>query len=519
MLTGNSPFCNTGYGIKTAELAYALKSIGHEVAFFAYYGHGGALFDWNGIPVYPNDVDDYGAGRVKDWYDHFKADIVITHVDIWVMREIKAGLNWYPWTPIDHEPMPPLVRKTLLEVSSLRKPIAMSRYGQKEMVRIGVPAYYCPQMVNTSIFRPVPEQRESIRKNYGFEDKFVIGSVGTNVRERKNWTAMFLAMKEFVKKHKDAILYCHTNPVNKTGRNLMSLRESLMLQEHITVPNQIEQTLGIPPDKMALMYNMLDVYLQPSKGEGFGIPIIEAQACGLPVIVSNNTAQPELVGGGWILKDMRPEWTMQNSWEGAANPDEIVEYLEQAYQMKKDGSIAKLQQKARTKAMKYDIINVIQKHWIPTLEDIEKHLHDKKYGEGQLNPDDWRQVMIPETCTPAKVLDIGCGLKQVWKPHLKHLGDYVGIDIRGGNGYKAVQMDAHSLKYPDKSFGFAWSTELLEHVDNPQKVVNEAKRVANHGAIIFCTPTAADFKGDPDHREVKDVKYAVSRDGHGVIVW
>ena len=120
------------------------------------------------------------------------------------------------------------------------------------------------------------------------------------------------------------------------------------------------------------MYNSLDVYLSNSKGEGFGIPTIEAEAAGIPVIVSNNTAQPELCGEGWILKDMRPEFDEQSSWEGAANPDEIVEYLEQAYQEKKSGKLAGRKIAARDKALEYDIGKVMTEHWIPTLKEIER---------------------------------------------------------------------------------------------------------------------------------------------------
>jgi len=269
---------------------------------------------------------------------------------------------------------------------------------------------------------------------------------------------------------------------------------------------------------MASMYNTLDVFLLPSKGEGFGIPIIEAQACGVPVIVSNNTAMPELCGSGWLLKDMRPEYTMQNSWEGAANPDEIAEYLEEAYALWEDNGDAwkAKRAKARTFALDYDDALVFKDYWMPTLEEMGRLIKAPRCMEGH-RTQDWRQVLIPPSCKPTKVLDIGCGIKQSWRPQLAHLGEYVGIDTREAEG--VTVMDAHNLRYRAKEFGFAWCCDVLEHVDDPRRVVDEAKRVAKHGVVIFTSPASKDFKADPGHKRVTNVKYTINTTGQGMIIW
>ena len=481
---------------------------------------------WNGIPVYPNPHDDYGVKWAEQIYDHFKADCIITLVDVWVIGMQSPKLKWFPWVPVDHEPMPPNVYKVLSTHAGLYKPIAMSRYGEKEMKRLGIDCFYVPHMIDCSVYHPDLELRNAQRENIGWTGKFVIGSVGTNVRERKNWTAMFLALQKFRRYHDDIVMYCHTNWLETRGRDLQVLREKLMIQDITFFPELKELLLtGISDVTMNNMYNSLDVYLHPSKGEGFGIPIIEAQSCGVPVIVSNNTAQPELCGGGWILKDMRPEFDEQSSWEGAANPDEIVEYLEEAYQEKKSGKLAERKMAAREKAVEYDIGSVMNKFWIPTLAEIERMIKSPppviRFEAGPKTISrarDYRNLFIPLSlnCTQTRVLDIGCGIEQPWKPQLEHLGEYTGIDIKGGNG--VFQMDAQNLRFPDKHFGFAWCCDVLEHVENPKKVVSEAKRVAKHGVIIFCTPNAPEFKLDPEHKEV-NLKYALTKAGHGVITW
>jgi len=528
LLTGNSPFCSTGYGIQVAQLALLLKEMGHEPAIFAYFGLGGNMIQWNGIPVYPNNNEDYGVKFVDRVYEHFNADCVITLVDTWILREFPSTLKWFPWTPIDHDPMPPGVYSVLSTHQGIYKPIAMSQFGKKEMDRLGIDAFYVPHMVDCDLFHPDAEIRKAHRELLGWTDKFVIGSVGTNVRERKNWTAMFLALQKFARMHDDVIMYCHTDKYEARGRDLDLLRQSLMIQDITFFPSITEMKVsGISGETMVNMFNSLDVYLQPSKGEGFGVPIIEAQACGVPVIVANNTAQPELCGGGWILKDMRPEWDEQSSWEGAANPDEIVACLEEAYQEKKSGKVAERQRLARKKGLEYDNQTVMEKFWKPTLLEIERSVKAVAEKDSNLRtwaPQNWeksrgkdyRQFFIPPKCEPGKVIDIGCGVKSPWRSSLEKLGEYTGVDIQGGEG--VLKMDAHNLQFPDKSFGFAWSCDVLEHVDNPRKVVGEAKRVARHGVVLFCTPNAAEFSIDPGHKEVK-LKHALTKAGHGIICW
>jgi len=354
-------------------LALQLKAMGHEPAIFAYFGLSGSLIDWQGIPVYPNNKDDYGVENVKMVYEHFKADCIITLVDIWILGKMPDDLKWFPWVPIDHEPTPPGVQGMLIDHPGIYKPIAMARYGEREMKRIGVDCFYVPHMIDCKLYSPNEEMRKSNRRTVGWENKFVIGQVGTNVRERKNWTASFLALQKLYRKHRDIMMYCHTDAFEKRGRDLQLLREALMIKDITTFPPLVNlRCVGVDPLAMAGMYNSLDVYLSPSKGEGFGIPVIEAQACGVPVIVANNTAQPELCGGGWLIKNMRPEWDEQSSWEGNADPNEIYDHLNQAYHEKKTGKLAKRKMAARELAVQYDIGPVMEKYWVPTLKEIEE---------------------------------------------------------------------------------------------------------------------------------------------------
>ena len=507
-----SPFCPSGYGTMTSVWVPYLKKMGHEVAIFAYYGVAGSKLDWGDIVIYPNNDHDYGVNQHYIYYEDFKADILISLTDVWVLQGLDPRVKWFPWMPIDHDPIPPAVLNSLRQIAFV-KAIAMSKFGLAELQKHGIPAYYIPLSVNTQLFTPREDLRQQSRKLAGWEDKFVIGTVAVNC-PRKNFDTAMLAVKQFATKHNDVIYYMHTKPMDSQGINLVALREALDIKDITLFPPPTQMEIGIPREIMVQMYNSLDVFLLPSKGEGFCLPVMEAQACGIPVLISDNTALTESLGGGWLLKEKRLEWTGQHSWNFNCSVDEIVEYLEQAYKAKKDGSIDEIKAKARAKALEYSEDKVLS-YWPPVLKDMEKRIKEPKNCEGVVP---WKLYFIPRECSPPKVLDIGCGVNQLYKDSLIHLGEYIGIDIK--NGPNVIRMDAHHLTFKDKEFGFVFCSEVLEHVDNPKQVLAEAKRVGVHGVCLFSTPADRTcFDADPEHKEVKDIDYAVIASGDGCVVW
>lgn len=518
--SSNSPFCGTGYGMQTAVAAKRLQALGNQMAILCFYGLEGSKTEWGDIPLYPNNTRDYGIKDAPMIYDDHKADLLITLVDVWVLRQMDPRLKWVPWMPVDHDPIPPLVLDAVKKSPGMIKPIAMSKFGVKQLNDNGVDCYYIPHTVDTNLFSPNPAIRESGRERYGWKNKFVIGTVATNHAERKNWNAMMQAVKMFEAKHPgEIIFYMHTNLTDSRGINLASMRANLKMEEYTRVPSIAQMNIGISQETMAATYNVFDVFLLPSKGEGFGVPLIEAQSCGVPVITTNCTAQPELVGGGWLINKLRKEWTAQASWQYNCDPEEIVEKLELAYQAWKDGSIKEIGEKARAKMLaEYDEDYVYSTYWPSVLADIENQIAKPKNMEGIQR---WRLAFIPQSIVPRKVLDLGSGLTTPYKRVLEQLGEYVAVDNRAEPGSGIVNADAHKLPFKNKEFGFCWCSEMLEHCDNPEQVVTEARRVSAHGVILFSTPMTPSFRIDPDHKVVdpQKVRYSQMATGDGLISW
>ena len=263
-----SPFATSGYGTMTSVWVPHLKNMGHEMAIFAYFGVMGSKLDWGDIPMYPNNNHDYGVEENWMFYDQFKPDILISLTDTWVLQGLDPRVKWIPWVPIDHDPAPPRVLNSLRQISFV-KAIAMSKFGQNELTKHGIPSYYIPLIVNTNLFSPREDLRKASREVAGWNDKFVIGTVAVNC-PRKNYPIALQAVKQFAANHNDVIYYLHTNPFDSQGYNLDAIRIALDMKDITLFPPPTELVLGIPRETMVQMYNSLDVFLLPSKGEGFG---------------------------------------------------------------------------------------------------------------------------------------------------------------------------------------------------------------------------------------------------------
>ena len=59
----------------------------------------------------------------------------------------------------------------------------------------------------------------------------------------------------------------------------------------------------VPEDHMPYLYNACDILVHTSAYEGFGLPVLEAMSCGCPVVCSNSTSLPEIVGNSGVLID------------------------------------------------------------------------------------------------------------------------------------------------------------------------------------------------------------------------
>jgi glycosyltransferase involved in cell wall biosynthesis len=378
----NSPWAPTGYGQQTALFAPHLAQH-YDLAISSFYGLEGAPITWDGIPVFPGIGGTFGDEFLVQHAKHYfggdpRGGLVMSLMDVWVLDPNWCNqLNMACWVPVDHEPAPPKVVQFLIDSGAV--PVAMSRFGEAMLGRLD--PLYVPHAVDTRSYRP--RNRKDSRREAGVpQDAFLVGMVAANKGRpsRKSFMHAFLAFREFAAEHENAYLYLHTmmNPGLAGGENIPGLLEALGIpQERVLIADQYRITFDpYSPESMSKIYSTMDVLLNPAMGEGFGIPVLEAQACGVPAIVTDFSAMREVCGAGWHVKH-RPYWTGLDSWQAVPDSDDIADALEECYDLRPQQR-EHLSDTARRHADGYALPRVFKQHMLPALRRVEQRFSERE---------------------------------------------------------------------------------------------------------------------------------------------
>ncbi len=375
LLYANAPWAGTGYGTQAQQLLRRLKADGHTLAVANNYGLSAGSFNWEDIPVLPQGLDPYSRDVLLGHAELFKADWILTLFDVWVFpREQYTDVKVASWVPIDSEPVPPGVLAWCRE----HLPIAMSKFGEAQLKANGVPARYAPHAVDRDIYRP---RTTDARKEMGVpEDAFLVFINAANKGQppRKAWAEMLDAFAQFARKHRDAYLLLNTDMDGTyQGVPIGPLLAAVGAPEDRVrvIPQYQYRTGRIGSEHVAALYGTSDVLLSTSMGEGFGLAVLESQACGTPVIITDFTAQPELLGAGWKVGYQRYWHQGNQAWWATPKIPEIVEALEASYEARGD---AKLRERAIEFAAQYDADKVYAENWRTILSEMEAVLNPKK---------------------------------------------------------------------------------------------------------------------------------------------
>ncbi len=192
--------------------------------------------------------------------------------------------------------------KTALTRLSARRAnaiVTISAHGKREVeTLLGIP----PERIVVAYpavderFRPLPrEEVERFRTRLGLPEHFIL-FLGT-LEPRKNAIAL---VRAYAALRQQSALPHHLVLAGGEGWQaspLFALVEQLGLRDRVLFPGFVD------PAEQVLWYNAAAVFAYPSLYEGFGLPPLEAMACGVPVVTSDRASLPEVVGDAGRMVD------------------------------------------------------------------------------------------------------------------------------------------------------------------------------------------------------------------------
>ena len=134
---------------------------------------------------------------------------------------------------------------------------------------------------------------ENVRKKYDLPQNYIL-YLGT-IEPRKNIERIVKAFKNYKKEVKDDLKLVIVGNKGWKYDNIMKLIESMGTD--IILTGYIDEEDKIP------IYKLAQIFVFPSLYEGFGMPVLEAMAAGVPVVTSNVSSLPEVAGDAAILVD------------------------------------------------------------------------------------------------------------------------------------------------------------------------------------------------------------------------
>lgn len=179
-------------------------------------------------------------------------------------------------------------------------------YGKKishDLIRI------IPNGIDLKKFKYNELMRKHIREENSCEEKYIIGCVGRFVYQ-KNHEFLISVIADLIKENKQVELWLiGVGPLEELIREQVRL---LGIENHVVFWGKV--------DNVNELMNAMDLFVAPSRFEGYAIAFVEAQAMGLPCILGNVTEMSVLSEGTQILELEKNKWVMQIEKQ-LANPN------------------------------------------------------------------------------------------------------------------------------------------------------------------------------------------------------
>ena len=356
LIANDAHYLGTGYGVYGKELLTRLHNSGkYEIAELACY----ATIDTEEIKncpwkVYPNaplgqdskdveifkknNINQFGLWRFDKTVLHFKPDIVFDIRDYWMYsyQEISPLRDYFRWIIMPTVDSSPQKEEWLYTFANADLVVPYTQWAKNTLThQCGNKINLFPEIANAGVdplvFKPNKNKKDHQRNIFG-KDVSITGSVMRN-QKRKLFPDIIQSYKIYLDKllaenktelYKKSYLYLHTSYPEQSGWEFPSILVNSGIIDKIyftyicrnckaVYPAKFSQStakckecnqtalgmpnanLPIPTEKLVDIYNLFDLYMQCAICEGFGMPQVEAAACGIPISSVEYSAMTEIV--------------------------------------------------------------------------------------------------------------------------------------------------------------------------------------------------------------------------------
>ena len=291
-----SDFDEQGSGYKNLciPLLNGLADLGHEIKV-AGLGYKGKEHEGN-FSLIPADTIQDAYAIAYNLHFVWQPDLYLVAMDIplqefFYQNLSKLGRKYVAITPLENSPLTMSWAAILLNMDFV---FFISELGKQEAIKAGLSKVEHLRVgVDTVLWHPATSAEKSqLRKGLGIgEDEFVVLTVADN-QERKNLWAGMRSVKLLKEQTDKKIRYVMVTRVDsQVGWKLNDLALEMGLTKNMMFFNR-----GLPVQDLWGLFAVSDVYLQPSKAEGLGMPVLEAMACGIPCVATDTGALHEVLG-------------------------------------------------------------------------------------------------------------------------------------------------------------------------------------------------------------------------------
>ncbi len=307
---------DTGYGTVSREILMGLHNTGEfEVMHqaweeplarrpsYSYESQEAVRFPFKmfGVGAVPGDPEDmrHGQKNFQALHDIYQPDITVILTDLFMVKWLlnmphppKTRLVLY--FPVDGSPIPPEWVGVMRKADRL---VTYSKFGEtitNQMFKSGCDMIY--HGVDYKFWsQPLPRPAIDNKKiqMFGDKDVFIWGMVARN-NPRKNIPAFYEAFSAHSKNNPKSRLVMHCANIDY-GWNMTQLAYEFKIKDKVWLTPNLNPAVGVPREELRLLYNTMDIHVNTATGEGFGIPIMESMAAGIPNLMTAYTTAHELI--------------------------------------------------------------------------------------------------------------------------------------------------------------------------------------------------------------------------------